>query len=131
MTPAVKEYLQAWLMKADHDIISAQRLLEIEPMILDKACFHCQQAVEKSLKAFLIYNSQEVERTHNIRSLLTECAQFDAVFNTIDPLNINAFAVQARYPDTSLMPEKEEAVALYRLAIEVNNLVKERIVFND
>ena len=51
MTADFKEYIKAWLLKADHDIISAQRLLEIEPMILDSACFHCQQAIEKSLKA--------------------------------------------------------------------------------
>ena len=41
MTPDLKEYINAWLQKAGNDIISAQRLLEIEPMILDSACFHC------------------------------------------------------------------------------------------
>ncbi len=52
MTPSVKTYIEAWLTKANNDLRSAQRLIEIEPMILDTACFHCQQAVEKSLKAF-------------------------------------------------------------------------------
>ena len=70
MTPALKIYIQSWLDKAEQDIISAQRLLEIEPVILDNACFHCQQAIEKLLKAFLIYNSREVERPHNIIFLL-------------------------------------------------------------
>lgn len=31
MTPALKTYIEAWLNKAENDIISAQRLLEIEP----------------------------------------------------------------------------------------------------
>jgi HEPN domain-containing protein len=44
MSGDMKEYIAGWLSKADHDIISAQRLIEIEPMILDYACFHCQQA---------------------------------------------------------------------------------------
>ena len=58
MTPDFKEYINSWLQKAENDILSAQRLLEIEPMILDNACFHCQQAAEKSLKAFLHYKGK-------------------------------------------------------------------------
>jgi HEPN domain-containing protein len=66
MTPALKTYIEAWLNKAENDIISAQRLLEIEPLILDNACFHCQQAIEKCLKAFLAYHGRDIDRTHNI-----------------------------------------------------------------
>lgn len=36
---------------------------QIEPMILDNACFHCQQAIENCLKAFLIYRCCDIERT--------------------------------------------------------------------
>ncbi|MBI4848150.1 MAG: HEPN domain-containing protein [Nitrospirae bacterium] len=28
-------------------------------------CFHCQQCIEKYLKAFLIYNESEPPRTHD------------------------------------------------------------------
>ena len=131
MTFPMQAYIREWLLKAEHDLISAQRLLEIEPMILDTACFHCQQAVEKSLKAYLYYKDNEVEKTHDVIFLLSECAKFDPVFKTIDPLNINAYAVHGRYPDSSLMPEPEEAKTFYQLAIQVNNLVKERIVFTE
>jgi HEPN domain-containing protein len=47
MTPALKTYIESWMEKAGHDLMSAQRLIEIEPMILDNACFHCQQACFK------------------------------------------------------------------------------------
>lgn len=57
MTPSMKMHIEAWLNKAEIDLLSTQRLLEIEPMILDSACFHCQQAVEKSLKAYLSYKA--------------------------------------------------------------------------
>lgn len=80
MTPAFKEYINAWLQKAEHDIIRAQRLLEIEPMIMDNACFHCQQAIEKSLKGFLCYHGKDIEKTHNIIFLLAECVGFDPIF---------------------------------------------------
>jgi HEPN domain-containing protein len=113
MTPILLAYVKQWIEKAEHDMITAQRLLEIEPMILDNACFHCQQAVEKYLKAFLIYNGVDIEKTHNIVFLLSQCANFDPAFSAIDPLNINVYAVQGRYPDTNLMPEKEEAESYY------------------
>jgi HEPN domain-containing protein len=129
MTPALKAYIEGWMAKAENDLMSAQRLLDILPMILDSACFHCQQAIEKYLKAFLVYNGKDIERTHNIIFLLSESSNFDPIFATIDPLNINAYAVQGRYPDTALMPSEEEARAFYQLAIQVKKLVSEKIVF--
>ncbi len=92
MTPALKSYIESLLNKAEHDLLSAQRLLEIEPMILDNACF-------------------------------------DPVFAAIDPININAYAVQGRYPDSNLIPAIDEAKSYYQLAIHVRDLVAERIVF--
>jgi HEPN domain-containing protein len=129
MTPALKTYIEAWLDKADHDLMSARRLIEIEPMILDNACFHCQQAIEKCLKAFLAFKGRDIERTHNVIFLLSECANFDSIFATIDPLNINAYAVQGRYPDSNLMPTAVEAKAYYQLALQVQTLVRKKIVF--
>ena len=109
MTPVLIAYIESWIQKAQHDLMSAQRLPEIEPMILDNACFHCQQAIEKYLKAFLIFHGLDIERTHNIIFLLSQCANFDAV--------------QGRYPDTNLMPEKEEAESYYQLALEIKTLI--------
>jgi HEPN domain-containing protein len=124
-----KAYIEAWLQKAESDLLSAQRLLEIEPMILDNACFHCQQAIEKSLKGYLCYKGEEVIKTHSITFLLSECAVFDPIFDSIDPLNLNAYAVRMRYPDDGVAPEVEEVKELYRLAVYVNTLVKEKILF--
>ncbi len=130
MTPALESYIKSWLIKAEHDLASAQRLIEIEPMILDNACFHCQQAIEKYLKAFLIYHGRDIERTHNIIFLLSECANYDAIFGSVDPLNINAYAVQGRYPDSNLIPTAEEAKSYYTLTLQVKSLVAERIIFS-
>jgi HEPN domain-containing protein len=130
MSPIVTNYIKAWLEKAEHDVISAQRLLEIEPIILDNACFHCQQAIEKYLKAYLIYNGVEVERTHDIIFLLSQCADFDQIFREIDPLNINVYAVKGRYPHNAIMPELEEAQQYYQLALQVRELVLDRLILN-
>jgi HEPN domain-containing protein len=130
MTPPLRAYVGSWMDKAEHDLLSAQRLLEIEPLILDSACFHCQQAVEKCLKAYLIYNEFDIQKTHDIIALLNQCSNFDSVFGTIDPMDINAYAVNGRYPDANLMPSKEEAEGYYQLALQVKSLVTERIIFS-
>ncbi len=98
-------------------------------MILDNASFHCQQATEKCLIAFLASRSRNIEKTHNIVFLLSECATIDPVFATIDPLNLNAYAIQARYPDDNLIPTPAEAKSYYQLALHVKALVVERIKF--
>lgn len=45
------EWVQSWLEKAGHDLETARRLIEREPIITDTAVYHCQQAAEKALKA--------------------------------------------------------------------------------
>jgi hypothetical protein len=62
---------------------------------------------------------------------LSECANFDPIFATVDPLNINAYAVQGRYPDSNLMPTAAEAKIYYQLVLQVQTLVTDRIVFPD
>lgn len=84
MKKELENHLNAWIEKAEHDLLSADRLIEIEPSILDNACFHCQQAVEKYLKTFLIWNGVEPEHTHHLGRLLDACAEYDPIFKTID-----------------------------------------------
>lgn len=43
----------AWLRRAASDLRAAAHELGADPPILDDLVFHCQQAVEKSMKAFL------------------------------------------------------------------------------
>lgn len=129
MTAEEREHIELWLLKAGNDLLSAQRLLDIKPMILDTACFHVQQAIEKLLKAFLIFKGHPISRTHNINFLLDQCANFDVVFAQIEVNNINAYAVQSRYPDMTEMPDEEEARWYYQLALHVKELVRNRIVF--
>jgi HEPN domain-containing protein len=50
----IDEYVKNWLIKADSDlkIVEHELALPIEEVVKDIVCFHCQQAVEKYLKAF-------------------------------------------------------------------------------
>ena len=130
MTKEEKEILLQWIEKAEHDLIAALILIDANPIILDIACFHCQQSIEKYLKAFLIYNNQEFIFTHNLDYLAQQCAIFDAAFVKIDMKNINLYAVRARYPHDYNAPELSEAKDYYVIAKEIKVLVLSKINWN-
>ena len=130
MNRELAAYINEWLMKARNDLLSAQRLIEIEPVILDTACFHCQQAVEKSLKAFLIFKGIPIEKTHNLNFLIGECAIIDPDFCNMDLMEMNSYAVKIRYPDDYFLPEINEVRDIYQQAILINELVKSKVEIN-
>lgn len=70
-------FIKQWLIKANEDLLVVEKLTEFEVIANASACFHCQQAVEKFLKAFLIANGIEIKKTHNIEYLLSECSDID------------------------------------------------------
>ncbi len=54
-----EQIVQAWLTKAEHDLGTAKITLLHLPEYTDTICFHCQKAVEKYLKVYLIYLDTE------------------------------------------------------------------------
>jgi len=65
--------VREWLQKGRNDLLSAQILIEHDPPVLDTASFHCQQAVEKALKAFLAWKAVPFEKVHSLIYLLDLC----------------------------------------------------------
>lgn len=53
----IDDEVRDWLMKAESDfkVIEHELKLSEDEVVKDAVCFHCQQAIEKYLKAFLIY----------------------------------------------------------------------------
>jgi len=95
--------VRAWLTRARHDWLAAQALFTPGAVVLDVIAFHCQQAVEKTLKAFLVSRGIEFEKTHDLGWLLDLCVGedpgLDALREALKPLS--AFAVAFRYPGPS------------------------------
>jgi len=127
MNEEKKNILLKWFEKADHDIINATLVVSYEPKVLDTACFHCQQAVEKYLKAYLIYQGKENRKTHSLDLLLKHCKEYDYDFENIDFKNLEDFAVDTRYPDDALVPSLEEAKEYLQMAEDVKKLVMSKI----
>ena len=56
---------RGWLTKARSDLVTITLVLE-GPGPFDTACFHAQQAIEKTLKAFLAFHGRPIPRTHEL-----------------------------------------------------------------
>lgn len=68
---------QAWLVKAQRDLQTAEILLAQAAPFLDMAVYHCQQAAEKALKGFLFWHDVPFRKTHNLAELLDQCLVID------------------------------------------------------
>ena len=55
--------VRAWLRKADDDLRGAQVDLAAAPPLVEDALFHCQQAAEKAMKAFLTAHDVTFRKT--------------------------------------------------------------------
>jgi HEPN domain-containing protein len=119
------EYIENWLKKADNDLKVVEHELSLpeEEVVKDVACFHCQQAVEKYLKAYLIFHKVEFPRTHNIEYLLEQAANIDDDFSDIDVDELSDFGVDIRYPDDFYVPAIDEVKFYFDLAKQIKSLV--------
>jgi HEPN domain-containing protein len=126
--PPEAAQVRLWDRKAAHDRIAAELALSAAPPLSDVAAFHCQQAIEKLLRAYLVFQGRPFEKTHDLRMLALECATVDPDFETlIDRVApISAFAVRFRYPGPGdpMIAEVDAALAVAR---EVSELVLVRL----
>lgn len=127
MNNATKDFIKQWLIKANEDLLVVELLTKSEIIATSSVCFHCQQAVEKFLKAFLIANGVDVRKTHNIEFLLSECSDIDKDFAEIDPKELSDFGVDARYPGDMYIPDEKETLEYKKLAQEIKELVDNKI----
>lgn len=121
------QFIKQWLVKANEDLPVVEKLTENEIIANASVCFHCQQAVEKFLKAFLISCGIDIKKTHNIEYILSECTDIDLDFSAINPKELSDFGVDARYPGDMYIPSEEETMEYKNIALRVKDLVEEKI----
>lgn len=126
MSTQQKELFEKWLEKAMHDELAAKFLIKHRPLILDTACFHCQQAVEKYFKAFLVYHNHDFPKIHDLSILKKMCMKVDKDFDTIDIAELDDYAVSIRYPDDYLQPTLKETNQFLQTVMKIKRLIKRK-----
>ncbi len=124
MDEKLRAILRQWLLKGDNDLKTAEYGLQSPKPITDTICFHCQQAVEKYLKMYLVSKNEEPFKSHNISLLVTKCVEYDADFIELQCFDfLTSYAVSLRYPDDFYMPELDEAQEALKAAQDVRCFV--------
>ena len=103
-----------WFKKAEDDLCIADHALEeVYPKLVEIACFHYQQAVEKSLKGYLVSCGLAPPKTHNLIQLCQMCSEYDPAFNAIQDAceELNLYSVSTRYPENDEITEADAVIA--------------------
>ena len=129
MDEAKVSEIRQWLIKADHDLRSAERLLTGEPPLLDTAVYHCQQAAEKALKAYLTMNDIPFLKVHVLGLLIEQCQECDESFRELLDIAdmLTPYAVVFRYPGDVIEPEPADAEQALKSAQMVVDFVLRRM----
>ena len=94
------ELVRQWKEKAQNDWTAVEILLGSEQCPAETVCFHCQQFVEKLLKALLTRYGIEATKTRDLRRLIQLAEPFapelSALSDPSDKLTIDG--VETRYP---------------------------------
>ncbi len=131
MNDKTKEYVRAWLSKAESDRKNAEIIMSAADTSapLDTVCFHCQQASEKYLKAYLIYHNQTFPYSHNLADIVAQCIQVDQSFSSIQRKaeTLTPYAVEIRYPDDFYMPTRQQAEESLVITTEIRDFIFARM----
>jgi HEPN domain-containing protein len=122
-------YVDAWLRKSENDLTIARgvRFPKSGDIVTDGICFHCQQAVEKLLKAFLAARGVHFGKTHNLEMLQELCSQVDPEFRQLSFGTLTGYAVDVRYPEELGDPSLAEADEALRTAQNASDFVRRHL----
>jgi HEPN domain-containing protein len=121
------EIARQWVAKASNDLLNADNNLSSEQIPYDTVCFHCQQAAEKLLKAYLACIGQSPPVTHDLllllESVLPSSPEAEALRDVLALLI--PYAVEIRYPDDWFTPSAEDTQEAREAAEAVLNWLQE------
>ena len=114
-----------WMQKGRDDLRNAEVLLK-EGGTTDAVCFHSQQAIEKYLKAFLVFHGSPVRKIHSLVALAKEGAKKKpALLDFMDEYKtLEAYYIESRYPPDTHVYSENEGKIVYNLAKDIVGFIK-------
>jgi HEPN domain-containing protein len=120
-----EELVKNWFIKAQHDLLAAQKLSSDAEIYGDIAIYHCQQSAEKAIKGFLILHDQTFPRTHDVRLLLQLAIAINPNLQQHQEASelLTPYATEFRYPSDVMEPTDAELQEALNKATELFNFV--------
>ncbi len=100
MNDAKCELVQARLLRAQRDLMAAQRLAAGDDPLWDTAAYHCQQAAEKAVKGYLVFCDRRFKKTHDVEELVKAADAYNDRFSAWQDAAklVTPYAQAFRYP---------------------------------
>ncbi len=120
--PVMEQFAQL-MYRAEEDLRAAEALLTLSPPILQAACYHVQQAVEKAIKSALMVDRIDYPFVHDLERLLSLVPivwDIDGIID--DPKELSTWASYPRY--TTL---KEPTQEFAERALADARMIHERV----
>ena len=102
-----------WFNQAEDDMAAAELLMQNE-RCYNLSAFHCQQAIEKGLKGYILFRTGNLVDGHNLTWLCKQAVKLDGTFARwlSQSAKLNRCYIETRYPadiplDLSLSKVKE------------------------
>jgi HEPN domain-containing protein len=129
----MKKQVEAWIDFAEKDLLTVSEIIGNQNLT-NIVTFHCQQAVEKFFKAFILENGKPLMKIHNLLALYGTIKEIiDLEFNEDLLSTINDIYLESRYPgevgllDDGSMPTIEQANQFFIFAKEVETKIKQEL----
>ena len=135
LSSKVKSYMknnpivEEWLELAESDLAFAKTGFESDDFY-HLICFHCQQSIEKILKAYLVDQEIKFPKVHDLIQLNKLCSEADVSFENFnkDLKYLNTFYIETRYAGGFFQSiTKVDAQKAIESAIQILNFVKEKL----
>ena len=121
--------VKQWLIRSQRDLKVADVLLKSQESLFDAVVYHCQQAAEKALKAYLTYQRVSFRKTHDLGLLVELCLVSEPGFQCLEDVAdvLTPYATEFRYPGNVIEPARHEAEEALSMAVSVVRLVTEAL----
>jgi len=124
--PEITAEIRRWIDKAENDFRNAEYVITLETDCpFDTVCFHCQQSVEKYLKALLIFRGTDFPRTHDLVVLCNLLQHPGFTPFSVEELHpLNRYSIEARYPGIWDPVGEEDSLAALEIAKKVRGAIR-------
>lgn len=116
-----------WMKRAESSL-ALGLVAKTDEIFYEDLCFQLQQAVEKAMKALLVYNDIEPPSTHSFAVLLRELKKTIAVPERIArAIELEDYAVQTRYPGDYTPVDESEYWEASKVAMMAMSWIRSEI----
>jgi HEPN domain-containing protein len=129
----MKNDTAGWVFFAEKDMLTAKTIIDYAELTGEVA-FHCQQAIEKYLKGYLVEHGKEIRKIHDLVKLYSQVKGIKD-WNLDETLlrDISTIYVETRYPGNigikpdGALPSTEDALRYLEFAKKIEAIFMEEV----